>query len=666
MTQAPRTTGTATARVATVAAATALFGAAMIVSASAQPPPRLSGDDRFATAAAVAEEVGADGVAVIASGTGFADALAVAPAAAAEAAPVLLVTRDHAPAVTLEALGRLDVDEVWVVGGTGAVSDAVADDAADAAGADVVRIAGGGRFATAASIADRTHPDGAATAYLASGTAFPDGLSAGAAAGWDGGSDAASDTAPLLLATEGTLPEPTARALAALDPDEVVVVGGTAAISDRVATAAADAAGATLTRVAGADRFATAAEVATRRLPDAEGAWLATGEAFPDALAASAAAGRTGEPVLLSRAPCLPNPSADALEALGVGDALVVVGGRAAIGDAAAEGRRCGIAPETVVAGLEIPWDVAWTDDGRAFVTERDTGRLLQVDPDTGSATEVATFDVDSRGEGGLLGLTAHPDGERLYAYYSAAAHGDNRVVRVTPGAADAEIIVDGIPHASIHNGGRIAFGPDGDLYVATGDAGESSRAQDPSSLGGKILRVTPDGGVPADNPIAGSPVYALGLRNVQGLAWDAGGRLLASEFGPGCDDEVNLIVAGGNYGWPDPCGETREGAIEPVIVRQPPVASWSGATIPRRSAVPEWDGQLLVAALRGERLWRFALDGETVTGAAETFVGDYGRLRHVEQAPDGSLWLLTSNRDGRGDPVAGDDRIVRVAPPRS
>ncbi len=658
MTHPPRTMGIAAARVATVAAATALVVAALIVSASAQPPPRLAGDDRFATAAAVAEEVGADGVAVVASGTRFADALAVAPAAAAEAAPVLLVTRDHAPATTLDTLGRLDVDEVWVVGGTGAVSNAVADDAADAAGADVVRISGGGRFATAAAVADRTHPDGAATAYLASGAAFPDGLSAGAAA--------ASDDAPLLLATQGTLPEPTARALAGLDPDEVVVVGGTAAISEGVATSAADAAGADLTRVAGADRFATAAEVATRRLSDAEGAWLATGEAFPDALAASAAAGREGDPVLLSRAPCLPNASADALEALGVGDALVVVGGRAAIGDAAAEGRRCGIVPETVVEGLEIPWDVAWTDDGRAFVTERDTGRLLQVDPGTGSATEVATFDVDSQGEGGLLGLTAHPDGEQLYVYYSAAAHGDNRVVRFSPGAADAEIIVDGIPHASIHNGGRIAFGPDGDLYVATGDAGESSRAQDPSSLAGKILRVTPDGAVPPDNPIAGSPVYATGLRNVQGLAWDADGRLLATEFGPGCDDEVNLIVAGGNYGWPDPCGETREGAIEPVIVRQPPVASWSGATIPRRSAVPEWDGQLLAAALRGERLWRFALDGGTVTGAAETFVGDYGRLRHVEQAPDGSLWLLTSNRDGRGDPRGGDDRIVRVAPPRS
>jgi glucose/arabinose dehydrogenase len=292
----------------------------------------------------------------------------------------------------------------------------------------------------------------------------------------------------------------------------------------------------------------------------------------------------------------------------------------------------------------------------------------------SGAVASSRTFGVDPAGEGGLLGLAAHPDGERLYVYYSSAAHGDNRVVRIDPDGSGEEEIVTGIPHASFHDGGRVTVGPDERLYVSTGDAGVPERAQDPGSPAGAILRVTLDGGVPADNPIDGSPVYATGIRNAQGLAWDADGRLLATEFGPDCDDEVNPNVAGGNHGGPDDCGETRPGANAPLGDRPPPQASWSGAAIPVESAVPEWDGQLLAAALRGERLWRFELDRADgggardvrVTGAAESFVGDYGRLRHAEQAPDGSLWVLTSNRDGRGAPAADDDRILRVASPSS
>jgi glucose/arabinose dehydrogenase len=200
-------------------------------------------------------------------------------------------------------------------------------------------------------------------------------------------------------------------------------------------------------------------------------------------------------------------------------------------------------------------------------------------------------------------------------------------------------------------------------LWASTGDAGDTSRSQNPASLNGKVLRLQPDGGIPGDNPTAGSYVWARGFRDPQGLARDEAGRLYATEFGPDRDDEVNLVVAGGNYGWPTVTGVAGDPRfIDPVVVRQPPEASWSGAAIVR-GGVPEWDGDLLVAALRGTRLYRFdrAADGSIVGNGEELFRGQYGRLRHVEQAPDGSLWILTSNRDGRGSPVAADDRIIRI-----
>lgn len=314
-----------------------------------------------------------------------------------------------------------------------------------------------------------------------------------------------------------------------------------------------------------------------------------------------------------------------------------------------------------VATGLEAPWDVAWLGD-RVLLTERDTGRLLEL-ADGGSTREVRTFEVDSSGEGGLLGLAAGPD-DLLYVYLTTAS--DNRVVRLDPGDdAEPEVVLDAIPSSSFHNGGRIAFGPDGMLYVGTGDAGDAAAAQDPSSLAGKILRLTPDGDVPDDNPTEGSPVWSLGHRNVQGLVWDADGRLYATEFGPDVDDEINLIEPGGNYGWPDVTGDAdAQDLVDPLLVRQPPEASWSGGAVPIDSAIPQWEGDLIVAALRGERLWRIPLrDGELDGDPEERYVGELGRLREVTQAPDGSLWLVTQNRDGRGSPREGDDRIVRVGP---
>jgi glucose/arabinose dehydrogenase len=314
-----------------------------------------------------------------------------------------------------------------------------------------------------------------------------------------------------------------------------------------------------------------------------------------------------------------------------------------------------------VATDLDAPWDVAWLGD-RVLLTERDSGRLLELSDD-GTTRELRTFAVDSAGEGGLLGLAAGPD-DLLYVYLTTAD--DNRVVRLDPDDdAEPEVVLRGIPAASVHNGGRIAFGPDGLLFIATGDAQDAAAAQDPDSLAGKILRVTPDGDVPADNPIDGSPVWSRGHRNVQGLAFDADGRLFAPEFGPDVDDEVNRIEPGANYGWPEVTGEAGvDDFTDPILVRQPAEASWSGGAVLTDGAVPRWEGDLFVASLRGQRLWRLPLtDGELAGEPEELLVDEHGRLREVVQAPDGSLWVLTNNRDGRGAPRDGDDRILRVGP---
>jgi glucose/arabinose dehydrogenase len=320
----------------------------------------------------------------------------------------------------------------------------------------------------------------------------------------------------------------------------------------------------------------------------------------------------------------------------------------------------CEATQTTVIAtGLEVPWDAAWIGTD-AYLTERRSGRLLKRTA-AGTITEVQRLPSVDYGEGGLLGL-AQGDG-LLYAYLTTST--DNRIVRFAPGQAPTPILT-GIARNTFHNAGRIAFGPDGMLYAGTGDAGDTARSQDPASLNGKILRMTPDGKVPADNPRPGSYVYALGFRDPQGLAWDAQGRLFATEFGPDKDDEVNRIVPNGNYGWPTVTGQAHDPRfVDPIVVRPTAVASWSGAAVVH-GGVPEWDGDLLVAALRGTRLYRFDLDdtGNVVGNGEELYTGTYGRLRHVEQAPDGSLWVLTSNRDGRGSPVAADDRIIRIGRP--
>jgi glucose/arabinose dehydrogenase len=383
-------------------------------------------------------------------------------------------------------------------------------------------------------------------------------------------------------------------------------------------------------------------------------------------IAAMALAAACGGPDQ-SSSPTGPEPAEvtrQAVPAEGTGASTGAAGGETTGGGETAPAGPVEVETEVLVTGLEAPWGLAFLPDGRALVTERDTNRLLAVD-ETGTVEEIQQVPASGSGEGGLLGVTLSPDYEEdgyVYAYYSTGQ--DNRVARFQLGEEPEPILSD-IPVNVYHDGGRIAFGPDGMLYVATGDAGDPWTSQDPDSLAGKILRLTPEGEIPEDNPFPDNPTYSLGHRNVQGLAWDGEGRLFASEFGQDAYDEVNRIEAGGNYGWPEVEGEGGEPEyIDPVTTFATSEASPSGAEIPKNSSIPQWEDDFLMAALRGEALWRLELgpDG-TVTGREQLLSGEFGRLRHVAQAPDGSLWVLTNNRDGRGDPVPEDDRILRLAP---
>ncbi|HEV7707875.1 MAG TPA: PQQ-dependent sugar dehydrogenase [Asanoa sp.] len=303
-----------------------------------------------------------------------------------------------------------------------------------------------------------------------------------------------------------------------------------------------------------------------------------------------------------------------------------------------------------VVTGLRAPWGLAFRPDGSALVTERDTKRILSVQGTT--ARELTVVDeARPAGEGGLLGIAVAPAGDWVYVYYTAAD--DNRIARFRPDQPDARSTVfTGIPKAGNHNGGRIAFGPDGMLYVGTGDAGQRDAAQDRASLGGKILRLTPEGAPAPGNPFGATPVFSYGHRNVQGLAWDASGAMFASEFGQNTYDELNRIEPGHNYGWP----EAEGASSDPAFTN--PIATWRTADASPSGIAVGPDGRLWMACLRGERLYAIGTDGG---GAQALLRGEHGRLRHVAAAPDGSMWVLTSNHDGRGDPAPGDDRILRL-----
>ncbi|GAA2818525.1 PQQ-dependent sugar dehydrogenase [Streptomyces showdoensis] len=308
---------------------------------------------------------------------------------------------------------------------------------------------------------------------------------------------------------------------------------------------------------------------------------------------------------------------------------------------------------------LRSPWGLAELPGGDLLVSSRDERTVTRIDAGTGRKTPLGEVPgVVPGGEGGLLGLAVR-DGW-VYAYLTSAT--DNRIVRMRygGGAGDRlgapEPVLTGIPKGVIHNGGRIAFGPDGMLYAGTGETGRTGLAQDRGSLGGKILRMTPEGRPAPGNPFPGSVVYSYGHRNVQGLTWDPAGRLWAAEFGQDTWDELNLVRPGRNYGWPVVEGRAgRAGFTDPVAQWAPAEASPSGIAYAR--------GAVWMAGLRGERLWRVPLSGAERSGEPQAFLtGGYGRLRTVLATAGGSrLWLVTSETDTRGTPGPGDDKILRL-----
>ncbi len=353
---------------------------------------------------------------------------------------------------------------------------------------------------------------------------------------------------------------------------------------------------------------------------------------------------------------------------------FLVVGCTAGPAEPTAVTSGTGPAPVEVAAGLAAPWSIAFAGP-TALISERDTGNVLELtDPGTpqGGTQPVGTQLAGSRlvgtvpgvahlSEGGLLGLAVYRAGSGpslLYAYFTADQ--DNRILRFpltgsagSYGLGAAETVFTGIPKAANHNGGRIAFGPDGMLYVTTGDAGDRGSAQNPDALSGKILRLTPDGGVPADNPIAGNPLYSLGHRNPQGIGWAPDRTMWAAEFGQDTWDELNRIEPGANYGWPVVEGAAGDPQFtDPVQQWRPSEASPSGLVVTGQS--------IIIANLRGARLRVVPLADPT--RSVEQWVGEYGRLRDAVSAPDGSVWVLTNNTDGRGSPRPGDDRILRLA----
>ena len=328
---------------------------------------------------------------------------------------------------------------------------------------------------------------------------------------------------------------------------------------------------------------------------------------------------------------------------------------------------------EVIAENLNVPWAIDINDNGNIYFTER-SGAIRIIENGKLNPQPLITFTAPfiSQGEGGLMGIALDPNFSQnhyLYVMHSYSQNNQiyNRVVRLIENNNKAyidKVLLDNIPGGQIHNGGRLKIGPDQKLYIATGDAGNPSLSQDLASTAGKILRIELDGSIPKDNPIPNSPIYSLGHRNPQGLAWNSNNILYSSEHGQSAHDEINIIQPGANYGWPLVQGD--EDSTE-VILQKPLIHSGENTWAPSGIAFVNqgpWQDKLLVATLRGEQLLTLLLneDGTVVENIESWFKNEYGRLREVVQGKDGSIYIATSNRDGRGNPDITDDKIIRLS----